>query len=287
MCSPKNQVSENSLWQFVMVLEAPPKAAGSKLPKSKPRPSYRCLACQWVAADQSIASIRYHFGNTKSRKGCPRITQHLINRLNALGGLGGLHLNLEELMARGNKKWKQLSLASGAPPFVPSVDAAGGVDTDGGILQKVEAARAICSSLLDLLASDAPDTDRTKIVEKLREQKAILQELKSDCMKPSLELSPGPSKELSPAPQLPISRKASAPSKEPSLAPQLFLPISSKAPVNTTTLFSSLENLFPQENFDEAESMEYRHNICLQTIPEEQLEQSYVEFFPPSPSTQS
>ncbi|RLM73532.1 hypothetical protein C2845_PM15G22150 [Panicum miliaceum] len=339
--SPKNQVNENSLWQFVMVLEAPPKADdGSKLPKSRSRPSFRCLACQWVAADQSIASIHYHFGNTKSRKGCPRIPQHLINRLNAVGGLGGVYLNLEELMAHGNKKWKQ-PLASVAPQFVPSVDAAGGVDTVGGILQKVEAARAISSSLLDLLASDAPDIDRTKTVEKLREQKAILQELKSDCMKPSLELSPAPqlpisckasapskelssapqlslpisskgsvpskelssapqlslpisskasaaSKEPSPAPQLslPISSEAFAPSKEPSPVPQLFLPVSSKASGNFDTLFGGLGNLFPEENFDE-ESMEYLHNICPQTIPEEQLEQSYPEFFPPSPSTQS
>ena len=277
--------------------------------------------------------------------------QHLINRVNALGGLGEVYLNLEELRARGNKKWKQLPLASAASPSVPSVDAAGGVDaagamfqaaaiptvysvdpegrvdTVGGVLQKVEAARAICSSLMDQLASDAPDTDRTEIVEKLLKQEAILLELKSECTKLSIEPSLAPSKELPPASQLPIARKGSAPSKELSLAPQLLLPISkasapskelahgpqlslpifskasapskelfpvpelslpiaSKPSGDIDLLFGDLEKLFPEENFDEAENMKNLQNICVQTIPEEQLDQSYADILPPSPSTQ-
>ncbi|KAG2574724.1 uncharacterized protein LOC120641782 [Panicum virgatum] len=319
---------ENSLWQFVVVVEAPPKASGSKLSKSRrPRPSYRCLACQWIVVGQSIATLRYHFEHAKSRKACTGITQHLINRLNALGGfkVAKVYPTTATLMARGNKKRKQLSQASVSAPFMPSVDTAGGVGTVGGISQKVEAARAICSSVMDLVASDASDTDRNKIVEKLREQDAILQELKSICMKAPPEFSSAPSKELSPASQLPVlSSKASAPSKDLSLASQLSVPISSKASAPSQELspasqlyfsisskasapskdlssapqlplpmsskasgiFSGLEDLFPEENFDEAENMKYRQNICLQTIPEEQLDQLYAEL-PPSPSTQS
>ncbi|CAN6229559.1 unnamed protein product [Urochloa humidicola] len=309
----KYQDNENSLWQFTVVLEDPQMASEPKVPKSSSssRPSYRCIACQWIAVDQSIATMRYHFAHIKSRKACLKITQHLINRLNTLRVWNDVFPDLATLVARGNKKRKQLPPASAAAravhsvdtavvvetagsmfqeaaipavgsvhtavvvetagsmfeeaaiPAMGSVDAACQIDTVGARIQKVEAAEAINKSLLDLFDSDASGLDCNMIVEKLRKQKAILKELKSDCFSSSLEHHlPAQSMELPPAQSMELPP-----------ATELFLPTSSDKSGDFENVFSGLEDVFPDEDLGEAESMMVLQNICIQAIPEEQFDQ--------------
>ncbi|TVU15718.1 hypothetical protein EJB05_39256 [Eragrostis curvula] len=192
--SERSVAAVKSMWQFVMKIQDPHKAAqappdAAKGKRGKSRPGYRCLACQWVVDEdsQSITSMRYHFAHSTSRKACMRVTQHLINSLNAMSGRKVP--DLVELRGRNKRKVSATAPAS-------EEQATGGMDARA-VFQKVKAAHDISQSLVNFLASDpSGGIDRDKLNDMVLEQEGILLELKSEILSAAPEAaSSAPSNE--------------------------------------------------------------------------------------------